>query len=316
MADADHSICTFEGCNRPLLQKGYCKTHYSRWWKTGTASRPCPGCGKELEGAGRKYCSVECKPRCTYEGCGRVVSHTGLCKMHVSRLEKHGTVELLSAECVTCHKKVAIKSRQHNMRYCSPECRPSCSLPECSRPVQSRGYCKNHAKRDRMYGHPLKTKGVAWSTEWVCLTCGAEVERLSGKRKFCGSNCQALWHRHGGKVPSSINCTRCGTEFDLWARSALGTKRRSDSKLCDGCKKVDARIWRRALPALIERDKSVCQLCKEPVDVSLKWPHKESASVDHITPRALGGSDDLDNLQLAHLSCNCIKQDRVDFKIA
>jgi 5-methylcytosine-specific restriction endonuclease McrA len=34
-------------------------------------------------------------------------------------------------------------------------------------------------------------------------------------------------------------------------------------------------------------------------------------SVDHIIPRALGGTHDPENLQLTHLVCNLIKHDRI-----
>lgn len=52
------------------------------------------------------------------------------------------------------------------------------------------------------------------------------------------------------------------------------------------------------------RDGWVCQLCFEPVDKKLTYPHPRSASLDHITPRGFGGRHTYDNNQLAHLFCN------------
>jgi 5-methylcytosine-specific restriction endonuclease McrA len=51
---------------------------------------------------------------------------------------------------------------------------------------------------------------------------------------------------------------------------------------------------------LAERDGAQCWLCKGPFE--LKGPLK--ATIDHIIPRSLGGTDRMDNLKLAHRLCN------------
>lgn len=57
---------------------------------------------------------------------------------------------------------------------------------------------------------------------------------------------------------------------------------------------------------------SVCAICGRPVDMSLKWPHPMSKSIDHIIPISKGGHpSDLDNLQLAHFCCNRQKADKL-----
>lgn len=57
---------------------------------------------------------------------------------------------------------------------------------------------------------------------------------------------------------------------------------------------------------------SVCGICGRPVDKSLRYPHPMSATVDHIIPIARGGHpSDLDNLQLAHWTCNRQKSDKL-----
>jgi 5-methylcytosine-specific restriction endonuclease McrA len=60
---------------------------------------------------------------------------------------------------------------------------------------------------------------------------------------------------------------------------------------------------------LRERDGDNCALCGEPIDFTLApagRTHGRSmgVSIDHIIPRAAGGSDDFTNLQLAHGPCN------------
>lgn len=62
---------------------------------------------------------------------------------------------------------------------------------------------------------------------------------------------------------------------------------------------------------IILATQSVCGICGKVVDKSLKYPHPMSPTVDHIIPCARGGSDDLDNLQLAHRACNRNKSDKL-----
>ena len=55
---------------------------------------------------------------------------------------------------------------------------------------------------------------------------------------------------------------------------------------------------------------TVCGICGKPVDFSLKYPHPLSPCIDHIIPVAKGGHpSDIDNLQLAHWTCNRQKAD-------
>lgn len=56
----------------------------------------------------------------------------------------------------------------------------------------------------------------------------------------------------------------------------------------------------------------VCGICGKPVDKSLRYPHPLSPTVDHIIPINKGGHpSDLDNLQLAHFTCNRAKSDKL-----
>lgn len=64
--------------------------------------------------------------------------------------------------------------------------------------------------------------------------------------------------------------------------------------------------------ARIYATQSVCGICGRPVDFTIRYPHPMSACIDHIIPVAKGGHpSDIDNLQLAHWSCNRAKSDKV-----
>lgn len=57
---------------------------------------------------------------------------------------------------------------------------------------------------------------------------------------------------------------------------------------------------------------STCGICGKPVDMSLRYPDPMSKTVDHIIPINRGGHpSDIENLQLAHLTCNLNKADKL-----
>lgn len=54
---------------------------------------------------------------------------------------------------------------------------------------------------------------------------------------------------------------------------------------------------------------AVCQLCLEPIDMTLGTHHPGAKNVDHIIPTSTGGEDVWGNLQLVHRGCNLEKSD-------
>lgn len=59
---------------------------------------------------------------------------------------------------------------------------------------------------------------------------------------------------------------------------------------------------------------TVCGICGRPVDThgAYKYPHPLSPCIDHIVPIAKGGHpSDIENLQLAHWTCNRQKSDKI-----
>lgn len=63
---------------------------------------------------------------------------------------------------------------------------------------------------------------------------------------------------------------------------------------------------------IYDRDNWICRICNKPVDKELKYPNRMSKSIDHIIPVSLGGADTEANVQLAHLTCNQRKNNKVD----
>ena len=69
--------CSVRGCRLDADTKGYCKSHYARWWRTGL-----PGSAKiNAYGYGRK---------CSVEGCDNKHDAQGYCSTHRQRWKRFG----------------------------------------------------------------------------------------------------------------------------------------------------------------------------------------------------------------------------------
>ena len=66
--------CSFEGCDQPVLARGWCRRHYMLWYKPRaplTSRRPR-----------ERICSVE--------ECSQLAKAQGLCRVHYERWQRHG----------------------------------------------------------------------------------------------------------------------------------------------------------------------------------------------------------------------------------
>ncbi|MCH5645168.1 endonuclease VII domain-containing protein [Gordonia sp. ABSL49_1] len=96
-----------------------------------------------------------------------------------------------------------------------------------------------------------------WTKDWVCAVCGKDVEKGSGRRKHCSTNCQQLdstsRRRSDGSAPKlrlrrsatlkatelgnrprSALCRLCGDEFSLLVKSGRRLQR-VDTQWCPKC---------------------------------------------------------------------------------
>lgn len=175
-----------------------------------------------------------------------------------------------------------------------------CSAEGCSRPYRRNGLCEKHSQAQKARSRPPK--------RW-CRGCGEMLPPgASQGRRYCADECRPSVPA----LPAEWKpCARCGLPVDMTARGSDGRKRRADIKMCAYCQKARYRRHKQSLGVVVARDGWDCRLCGEPVNSRLSAPNPASPSIDHVVPYSLGGSHDEENLQLAHLLCNQIKNNKV-----
>ncbi len=243
-------------------------------------------------------------PACAVDDCTRPSHARSWCPTHYQRWRVSGSP--LRA-CLTCGAAIDGPGQQ---RYCGRECRPRCDVVGCERPQRGESWCDVHRVQWQQKGFATLTRHP-WAKDWICVVCDSAVSRDSGRRKHCSNNCQAMDSRHQGARPRVVPCATCGSEVDLLALNDAGRRKRTDTALCAVCRRRTR--YGMTVGELAVRDGAECRICDEKVDMHAGPRDLFRPSVDHVRPRAVGGSDDPSNLQLAHLWCNQVKNKREGF---
>lgn len=195
---------------------------------------------------------------------------------------------------------------------------------------QKRKYCSTKC---RNYAAWIKDKQGPF--EGLCQRCGQKWFSRTRRRVFCGSECARLtnidrgierWLRENPKPDFyEYECKFCGQTWQQKTviRGAalkhgvycpdhrkLGQDARYRAKTVRRQSKT-AKPSRVVVEHLVAVYGAVCYLCTEAIDLDAPRTSRMGATVDHIVPLAKGGTDDFENLQLAHWICNNRKSDKL-----
>jgi 5-methylcytosine-specific restriction endonuclease McrA len=212
-------------------------------------------------------------------------------------------VRIICMQCVICSGEIRADKRGPRSPYCSRDC------GEKARTI-------------------AKRRGPFQKT---CLLCQTRFVSKQSHARYCSQNCykssnatraQDRWKRLNPRPAKYVyTCDFCATE--IVRDSPLGGYRRYhaecsvEAKRARYRKKTVRRQTKTTQPSgvslmqIVERDGWTCWLCKEPVDSGLPRTSRMGATVDHVVPLSKGGSDELDNLRLAHWICNNKKSDKL-----
>lgn len=75
--------CSVENCEKEARHKGWCTTHYKRWWRHGDVN----------------HCETNWQQHstCLVDGCGNPPKSLGLCALHYQRQNRYGRTENIVA---------------------------------------------------------------------------------------------------------------------------------------------------------------------------------------------------------------------------
>ena len=225
--------------------------------------------------------------------------------------------------CVGCGR--TFRPTGQNQKRCQRDC------GRRRKPHRLKGICSDCGQPRRKDGgrcKPCSNKRPRRRTLVLCLRCDQPHwpwrNRVRHALKFCSaSNCMEIGRERRRllrglrkRTPlEQVTCLNCLERFTLKKRNG----QIFCSKTCQTRYKARKRklVLRGLNPVplsvvvLHRRDAGRCLLCGKRVKLSRKYPHPEAATVDHIVPITMGGSNTYDNAQLAHARCNKAKGNRL-----
>ncbi len=186
--------------------------------------------------------------------------------------------------------------------------RSTCAVDDCTALQSKRQWCDRHYRRWVRHGDPSVVLNPWSEITGRCVQCGS-TSLMPQSRKFCSRACQMAESRERrfGRLSASKTCVLCGVEFDL-SRSYGRAAGRSNAARCVDCRGKARRSYRLAVDILAHYQGTDCGICGQPIDMTVRYPDRRSASVDHKVTLADGGTDEVSNLQLAHFACNAGKK--------
>ncbi len=213
------------------------------------------------------------------------------------------------AYCKGYCKKDYYKAKRHGLLPGA-----ECSMVDCNVPAYRHGLCNTHNLRNERHGDPLVRKKAA-NGEVCNSICFVEDCNNPGKATYQNNIYCSTHHRRMGRYndydkilkPSKVTPekrklntknaqkTYSQTSYGRMRSRFAAAKRRilagGTSKYIS--KEVFIEMWNR----------TNCAICGEIMT-------DDNKSIDHIIPVSRGGSNFMDNLQMAHLSCNQKKSNK------
>lgn len=183
------------------------------------------------------------------------------------------------------------------------------------------GRLRKGRPRDFCQRHNSSNERQKWSASQVrmalgikCATCHEAFEPVKVGQLYCSERCRHRSYLNRQKLDrlNQRTCSECGAVLGVLYK-----------KLCVSCKSqaqraVDARRnqKRRAAGPAIDRTALIrergekCHLCGKRIDLRLSGLHPMGLHIEHLVPVSDGGTNDLDNLHIAHRVCNLKRGNR------
>lgn len=185
--------------------------------------------------------------------------------------------------CAGCSKIFFIwpNEAKRGRKYCSRSCTYKRDYRECV----LCGILFTVAKKNPR--QVCGKKCPALRVEYSCIVCSITVSRprCFGLGKFCSDRCHKMW-----LIDENISADPVrGVHRPYYGNKRKYKIRKGD--LIDRQDVFDFFDW-------------MCIVCDEPIDKTIEYPDKMSATLEHIIPLSKGGTHTWDNVAPSHLLCN------------
>lgn len=222
---------------------------------------------------------------CSVDGCAKAAvpsNKLAQCHTHLYRHYRYGSSDLPVRQCSRCGARLGSPwgrmcppcrvpaMVESRARYAAKKAAQRCEAPDCDKPRKSGSWCVTHTMRMERYG------SLEGREREVTCECGQTFRSHHHNPKFCSRACLVRFSSKRGN----------------W----LAHRRSQD-------------VVKRLRPAILARDGWTCYLCATPIAPALRFPHPLSLTIDHVIPLSAGGTNEIENLRPAHLSCNVRKSD-------
>lgn len=325
-----------DNCNNKIYKKGYCRKHYDILNKQGKIEITT----EEIQERINKYDKdiiylsgyINCHSiiRCKCNRCENIFER------RYENITRHNTEYC----CPICQNKLARKKQSQNQKG------NSCCLPHKSVEQREQEFIKKFNNRFPTleyiggYQHsekPLQVKCricnhiynvsaqcIRKGHKTICINCVTleSKKQKEQKRKATDMIRQQAKHINDIKLNKRKEIKRIHKELIRNTQYIQTCKKcknefieHSNSAYCPLCRKrINHHHSYKSLKKLYERDKGVCHICNgicnwndKRIDKGTIIVGNTYPSIDHIIPLAKGGTDEWNNLGLAHVRCNTIK---------
>jgi len=278
--------------------------------------RKCPTCETEID-SGKKnkiYCQESCRKKAEKK---RYKNRSSFrISLHISKkqaLATHAERQSKALICGYCDTEFSTaKARGPLPKYCSSLCKErhrqdrkrgelngfNCRVCQKELLGQQRFLCDEH-KHVREVRLPAKS----------CAHCQKEFQPYSVEIYSCPD---CIGKSRTSVLQKVSACEECGDEFSYTAKIWIKVR------FCPRCTAAKERDRVRRRRQLVEspqadfidenviwaRDRGLCGICGESIDLSVRHPDRMCLTIDHIVPISRGGAHVVDNVRVAHFYCN------------
>lgn len=192
--------CSIAACDRPAKSRGWCRYHYTRWYRFGHPEAPKSSWSKD----------DPARPSCAIASCGLPYFANNLCKRHDHTRWRNGDAEALAyewAKATPC--KVCGDPPKRFRQFCTTTCRNAWLA---------------YGDDVLLFGHCVRCH-----ERLDFLTVSADGRKRYRVTSFC-KPCRTRHNRYGMNVRQlasrdGLDCSLCGEPVDM-------SLKRSDSLLC------------------------------------------------------------------------------------